>query len=63
MENSLPRGVKPNDLAQLPDDVDLIVVNNSGSKNGVLSDRSLEVDNLDRVQKLLFQPVKNRQKH
>lgn len=44
----IPKGDRPKTLTNIPQDILLVTVNNSGSQNSVVSGRSLEVDNLDR---------------
>ncbi|MFN8353679.1 MAG: hypothetical protein U0Y10_04515 [Spirosomataceae bacterium] len=45
---SSPRGMAPDKLSAIPDDVKIVTINHSGSKNNVVEGRTIEVDNLDR---------------
>ncbi len=44
----LPAGAAPQKLNAIPEDIKVVTVNHSGSKNNVVKGRTIEVDNLDR---------------
>jgi hypothetical protein len=44
----LPKDVAPQKLNPIAEDIRIITVNQSGSKNNVVKDRDIEVDNIDR---------------
>lgn len=45
----LPKGVSSKKLNVIPDDISIVTVNHSGSKNNVIANRCIESDNLDRA--------------
>lgn len=57
-EQDLPPGSEPKTLNPIPDDVRIVMVNHSGSKNNVVAGRAVEVDNLDRALQMVVQSHK-----
>lgn len=45
----LSLGQKSQQLNNIPDDIAIVTVNNSGSRNNIVAKRTIEVDNLDRA--------------